>query len=177
MCGGGQPSPPDNEPWDQPGDPSPLQSGKHLDTGTGCCWRRAGQGSEMRLGCRREGTSKSPSRAGGEVKAAGGSLHTGITYELTEEFAESSSRRTAAGLKCRELIRDKQGQNPAGQNHPKLQASRNPGGRAHSPQTLTGQLMPLEGGQKCSINISVPYLVRRGKKHLYHMRMKYFPVH
>lgn len=111
------------------------------------------------------------------MKAAGGSLHRGITYELTEEFAESSSRRTAAGLKCRELIRDKQGQNPAGQNHPKPQASRNPGGRAHSPQMLTGQLMPLEGGQKCSINISVPYLVRRRKKHLYHMRMKYFPVH
>lgn len=111
------------------------------------------------------------------MKAAGGSLHRGIAYGLTEEVAESSSRRTAAGLKCRELIRDKQGQNPAEQNHPKPQAGRDPSSRARSPEMLTGQLMPLAGRQKCSINISVPYLVRRRKMHLHHMRMKYFPVH
>lgn len=57
------------------------------------------------------------------MKAAGGSLYGGIANGLIEGVAESSSRRTAVSMKCRELIRDKPGQNPAGQKRQKHQGT------------------------------------------------------
>lgn len=73
---------------------------------------------------------KSPPWVGGELEAAGGSLYGRIANGLIKGAAESSNRRTAADLKSTELIRDKPGQNPAGQNHKKHQDSRDPGSRA-----------------------------------------------